>query len=332
LAQNVPPELRMSFADAASLEQELAHNLRYGRAFLKDIDVKGIDVLSDCVLVLVHPEGFELRVTAQAVMVSDSPAMCGVGLELRPFGPAVLARIEAFARGEREPSAEASASDPPVNDAAPSSAAAVVADAASSDDEEPLHPQPQPEASSEPQDEEELDTEESLDTPDAEPTSELDTEAGDQDAHDDDADEGQVGTSGVQQQEARHERLRKLSQVQQQKIARSGELGDRVMLERLFGKAVWDALLHNPKVTPPEVARIARKGTVPRPLLDFIIDNAAWVQAGAVRRALLGNPRVTGEGVMKLLRLTPKHELKAMTKGTAYASHVRDAARKLLKI
>jgi hypothetical protein len=49
-----------------------------------------------------------------------------------------------------------------------------------------------------------------------------------------------------------------------------------------------------------------------------------------VRRALLSNPRVSSEAIMKLLRITPKHELKIIHKTTTYSSHVRDMARKVL--
>jgi hypothetical protein len=99
----------------------------------------------------------------------------------------------------------------------------------------------------------------------------------------------------------------------------------------LYGKQVWDALLHNPRLSIPEVARIARKGTVPKPQLDLILENGAWIKSDAVRRALLSNPKIGAEAVLKLLRITPKHELKLIEKGTAYAPPVREAARKLLK-
>ncbi len=129
----------------------------------------------------------------------------------------------------------------------------------------------------------------------------------------------------------RQERLRSLSVVEQLKIARKGELQDRVVVERLYGKTVWEALLQNPRITLPEVARIARKGTVPRPLLEVILENGSWLKAPNVRRALLSNPKITNDGVLKLLRLTPAHELKVMEKGTAFPMAVRDAARKLLR-
>src|SRR5690606_8234490 len=60
------------------------------------------------------------------------------------------------------------------------------------------------------------------------------------------------------------ERLRGLPIPQQIKIARTGEQPTRVALERIYGKAVWEALLHNPRLSPPEVAHIARMGTLPR--------------------------------------------------------------------
>lgn len=127
------------------------------------------------------------------------------------------------------------------------------------------------------------------------------------------------------------DRLRNLSPAEQLKVARRGELADRLAVERLYGKQVWEALLQNPRLTIPEVAKIARKGTVPRPLLEIILDNGGWSKADAVRRALLSNPKIGADAVLKLLRITPKHELKLIEKGSAYGATVREAARKLLR-
>jgi hypothetical protein len=49
-----------------------------------------------------------------------------------------------------------------------------------------------------------------------------------------------------------------------------------------------------------------------------------------VRRALLSNPKLTPEGILKVLRVTPRPELKLVDKQTAYPTAVREAARKLL--
>ena len=128
-----------------------------------------------------------------------------------------------------------------------------------------------------------------------------------------------------------HERLRGLTLVQQVKLAQHGEAHERIVLERLYGKTVWEALLRNPRVTGPEVARIARMGSLPRPLVELIVGNGAWLQVPEVRRALLSNPRLGVDQVLRVLRLLPKHELKLAAIQTAYPHAVRDAARRMLR-
>jgi hypothetical protein len=127
-----------------------------------------------------------------------------------------------------------------------------------------------------------------------------------------------------------HERLRGLSLVAQIKLATSGELHERIGLERLYGKNVWETLLRNPRLTPPEVSRIARYGTLPRVLLEIILANNAWLAVPEVRRALLSNPRLPTDQIMKVLRLVPKHELRLAAIQTAYPHPVRNAAKLLL--
>ena len=128
-----------------------------------------------------------------------------------------------------------------------------------------------------------------------------------------------------------HERLRGLTLAQQLKVAHNGEVSERIVLERMYGKNVWEALLRNPRLTGPEVARIARMGALPRPLIEIIVGNGAWLQIPEVRRALLSNPRLGVDQITKVLRLMPKHELKLATMQTAYPMAVRDTARRLMK-
>jgi hypothetical protein len=125
--------------------------------------------------------------------------------------------------------------------------------------------------------------------------------------------------------------LRCLPVAEQLQLARGGDLEQRTALERLYGVTVWEALLRNPRITVAEVARIARKGTVPQVLLELIVDNAAWLRAGPVRRALLGNPRLPAEAVARVLRQTPRPELRLAPRQTAYPQQVREAARRLLR-
>jgi hypothetical protein len=291
----VSVELRVEFADLAALQREIDQNLRHGRAFLAQ--VADASVLSDCTLVLVHPDhGAELRVPAQIVMIAADGPMRGTGIELRPFGPAVQAELAAFPTSA-PPTAAKTIPAPPSSDMP----------AADTEDDQP-------------RDSGAFDETEDLTDDDSEHDEEFERQLAD-------------GTSippGVQL-ESKQEKLRHLNATEQLKMARRGELSDRLVLERLYGKHVWDALLHNPRITVPEVARIARKGTVPRPLLDVILDNTAWLKTPQVRRALLGNPKISTDAIVKLLRLTPKHELKVIDKSTAYAAPVREAARKLLK-
>jgi hypothetical protein len=128
-----------------------------------------------------------------------------------------------------------------------------------------------------------------------------------------------------------HERLRHLTLADQIKMAHSGDVNERVILERLYGKTVWEALLRNPRLTGPEVSRIARMGALPRPLLEIILGNGGWLQIPVVRRALLGCKRLGADHVIKVLRMLPKHELKLAAVQTVYPSMVRDTARRLLR-
>ena len=104
----------------------------------------------------------------------------------------------------------------------------------------------------------------------------------------------------------------------------------RITLERMYGKNVWEALLRNPRLTAPEVARLARMGTLPRIQLEVIVNNGGWLQIPEIRRALLTNPRLGTDQILKILRLMPKHELKLTPKQVAYTAAVRDAAKRLL--
>jgi hypothetical protein len=128
-----------------------------------------------------------------------------------------------------------------------------------------------------------------------------------------------------------HERLRNLTLPQQLKKAHSGELHERIVLERMYGKNVWEALLRNPRLTPPEVARIARMAILSRPLIEIIVNNGTWLQIPEVRRALLANPRLQTDQILRVLRMLPKHELKLAAVQTSYPYAVRDAAKRMLR-
>jgi hypothetical protein len=128
-----------------------------------------------------------------------------------------------------------------------------------------------------------------------------------------------------------YERVRGMSLAEQLKAAHSSDPSERIALERVYGKTVWEALLRNPRLTAPEVARLARLGTLPRPLLEIIVGNGGWLQIAEVRRALLANPRLGTDQILRVLRMLPKHELKLAASMTAYPMAVRNAAKTMLK-
>ena len=128
-----------------------------------------------------------------------------------------------------------------------------------------------------------------------------------------------------------HERLRGLNLQEQVRLAQSGELAERIVLQRRYHKSVWEPLLRNPRITGPEVARMARLGSLPRTLLEIIVGNGAWLQIPEVRRALLTNPRLGPDQIQRVLRHLPKHELKLAAIQTAYPHAVRDAAKRALR-
>ena len=127
------------------------------------------------------------------------------------------------------------------------------------------------------------------------------------------------------------DRLRGLTLAQQVRKANSSDPSTRIILERMYGKNVWESLLRNSRLTSPEVARLARMGTLPRIQLETIVNNGAWLQVPEVRRALLTNPRLGTDQIMRVLRLMPKHELKVAATTSAYTFAVRDAAKRMIR-
>ena len=126
------------------------------------------------------------------------------------------------------------------------------------------------------------------------------------------------------------DRVRHLTGAEQLKLAAGGTLAERTALERLYGPTVWETLLRNARMTLPEVARIARKGSLPRPMVDLIAANKAWLASGEVQRALLANPRSSPVVVNKVLSMMPRHDLVLVPQQTAYPEPVRAAAKRRL--
>jgi Tfp pilus assembly protein PilZ len=128
-----------------------------------------------------------------------------------------------------------------------------------------------------------------------------------------------------------HQKLRNLNTSEQHKVARGNNPSERIALERIYGKNVWEPLLHNPRLTIPEVARIARMGALPIPLVELIVNNPSWVASPPVRRALLANPRLSRDQVPRVLKSMPSGELRLVPRQMSYTAAVRETARRMLR-
>jgi hypothetical protein len=129
-----------------------------------------------------------------------------------------------------------------------------------------------------------------------------------------------------------YDRIRRMSVHEQQTLARNGGHAERVALERCVGGAVWEPLLQNPQLTGPEVASIAKKGGLPRPVLTGIAANAAWLAVPEVQRALLSNPRLEPNAVSRVLRAMPRADLARVAAQLRYSPRIRGEAKRILGV
>lgn len=297
-----PPRVVVTFASLQDLQRDFERNIRKGGAFSHGAGP--LPERSECTLVLVHPVADrELTLAAEVVYVREQEPGRGVGVHIRDFGPSTIATLQAFVDGTGSKSLEPSVAATPVPDASILAALAAFLE------------EPSPPVS--PVMEEDIATSEVEPVPaDALEESEDSVVAA--------SPEQKLAVTVLQ------DRIRHLGVAAQLKLAREGGLAERVAIERLFGKAVWEAILQNPRVTPPETARMARMGAAPIPLIEMIASNPSWLSSGEVRRALLSNPRLPEDSVTKVLRSVPKPELQMIAQQPYYPIRIRKAARAIL--
>jgi hypothetical protein len=128
-----------------------------------------------------------------------------------------------------------------------------------------------------------------------------------------------------------HDRIRQLDLAGRDGVARQGSLPERVALERRYGSSVWEGLLHNPQITPREVLRMAKSGSLPTNLVGLIVSNRAWLSDAAVARALIENPRVSGVQLERVLRTLPQADLQRLSEQSSLRMQVRQAAKRLIR-
>lgn len=296
------PELVLAFENRTALLEEYDKNLAHGRAFIAG--AFGLPVFSPCTLTIQHPETLRSQSFAcEVVMVLEHGPQRGTAVQFADRSEGNLERLKLFVAERTEGPAEPRADTGFEDEVTGLQSFSAIANG------------PPPEDDS------------------AEEFDELDEQTnpfGDASATDLDDEDGPP-TQQRASIASRALKLKNLNPQQRMQVARSSIQEERVLLERIYGPAVWELLLHNPKITVPEVARMARKGTMPRPLLDMIADNEQWVRHSLVRRALLANPRLGNDAVNKVLRTLPPRELKLVPQQTAYPAGVRQAATRLMR-
>lgn len=140
---------------------------------------------------------------------------------------------------------------------------------------------------------------------------------------------GVVPTAPTSEADNVFARVRRFTVPEQLRAAREGDHAERVALERIYGKAVWDVLIRNPRITAPELTRLARNRNLSKQIVDALTGNVGWLGSSELRRALLMNPQVTGIALDKVLRATPKLELTRMATQTSLPAKVRQAIKKI---
>lgn len=319
--------ISLEFEDLAALRHEGEATLRRGRALVQAIP--GAQVRDLCVLVLIHPfDGSQLEMPSEIVFLDPGEAQ--MGLAFVDFGPQAQSSLCSFLA--HQPPVESPEEELPgaSEQGAPTEVDYVAVDP---DALPPLVDERMQQAPADPGEAAPAAAQNEISLPSAqrqddefilEPTA----PAGPVSARLQQERESEVPSS--RRARSIYERLRGLNGAQRDKLARSGGLTERTALERLFGSVVWDALLVNPQVSGPEVARIAKNGGAPQPILAVIASNSAWISKPEVRRALLSNPRLAGGHLERVLRALPKTELKQVPKQTAYPAKVRAVAARLL--
>jgi hypothetical protein len=289
------PRFRFAFTSLEALRSEVSQHLRKGRVFLRG--GSGAEVRQRCALCLVHPEsGQTLTLAAEAVFVQSEGAQHGIGFELLHWDEAAVSLLQLFVDsgvGEGIPP-EAGIEESPPSQVPYEDTASTVA--------QTIDPAPSRDSTSALPGDDELDSSEEMDEPEQ--------------------DSPRVRNV--------YDRVRHMSAREQQQLARSGNLTERIALERCFGGAVWEGLLQNPQLSGPEVAKICKKGNLAKPLLAQVLASGTWLAIPEVQRALLGNPRVNGVELTRVLRAMPRQALQMLQHQSAYRSIVKAEAKKLL--
>ena len=122
-------------------------------------------------------------------------------------------------------------------------------------------------------------------------------------------------------------RIQALSLPQKVRLAEDGELLQRTLLFRMYGKLVFDGLLRNPRLTEMEVAKLAKLGTLSVPLLQIIARKTEWLRTERIRNALLGNPRTPQAILQKIVSMISRQDLRLLIQRRDFSPMAQAALR-----
>lgn len=284
-------ELILRHASAEHLSSDFEANLRKGRAFVPG--AHGLAQREHCQLRIEHPERARaFSVRAEAVWI-DPGTPGGTGLSFLDFDAAAQDALRAFVAG-----ASGAESEPA------GAAGGIGAVLSPGTRATPSSRATVPAAAGSGADFAAIDSD-----PSSEPGSDLSSPA------------------------ARnlHERVRTLDLTAREAMARQGSLPERVALERRYGSSVWEGLLHNPQITPREVQRMVKSTSLPTGLVNLVVANRGWLSDPAINQALLGNPRVSGAQLERVLRALPQADIQRVAEQSSVRMQVRQAAKRLIR-
>jgi hypothetical protein len=124
---------------------------------------------------------------------------------------------------------------------------------------------------------------------------------------------------------AEMKRIQALQLPQKIRLAEDGDLTQRTLLYRMYGKLVFDGLLRNPRITEAEVAKLAKLATIGLQQLQVIARRAEWVKSERVRNALLGNSRVPLAMAQKIINMLTRYEIKPLLQRRDFPPQVQAA-------
>jgi hypothetical protein len=124
--------------------------------------------------------------------------------------------------------------------------------------------------------------------------------------------------------------IQRMSVAERMKLAMLGNKEVRGILIRDPVRSVQVAVVGNPRITEPEIERIALSKTVDEEVLRIIVTNRDWLKRYPIKVALVSNPRTPIKTSMRLLPHLREKDLKDVSRSRSLPNVLVVAAKKLI--